>query len=295
MIKKIIFIATLLGLVGCAFDNDNANNNAAEVSNRLKQLEKFSRIVGLYTGKLTTSSAQQDVELRLFTLESEAGTNANGDERSRIVLRGNYKKINPVGPGYILKAIYYPETGELILNNDTAVPGVDDIHTINASLKDQKIVGEAKSISNLIGILDLTLSTNERQSPGNTEQNEYYERLRRQYDSISGTYAGENIVNGKVDHRFTITLRVSMDGVVPKLTGNYNRENHPEVAVNFTSAVYQPDLSPARLTLKGTPSYFGGTSYVATFDGILTDNEFIGSWETSIRGYQGEFKLKKMQ
>lgn len=295
MIKTFILIATLISLAGCAFDKDNANNNAAEMSNRLKQLEKFSRVVGLYTGKLTTSAGQQDVELRLFTLENEAGTNANGDERSRIVLRGNYKKINPVGPGYILKAIYYPETGELILNNDAANPGVDDVHTINARLQNQKIAGEAKSISNLIGILDLALSTNERKTPGNTEENDYYARLRRQYENISGTYAGENIVNGKADHRFSIELRVSMDGVVPKLTGNYNRENHPEVAVNFTSAVYQPDLNPPRLTLKGTPSYFGGTNFVATFDGILTAEEFVGSWETSIRGYQGEFKLKKVK
>lgn len=295
MLKHFLLTLSLLSLVACAFDKDNANNNAAEMSNRLKQLEKFSRVVGLYTGKLTTSVSQQDIELRLFTLENEAGTTASGDERSRIVLRGNYKKLNPVGPGYILKAIYYPETGELILNNDTANPGVDDVHTINAIVNGGTINGEAKSISNVIGVLNLTLSTAERQAPGNTEQNEYYARLRRQYESISGVYAGENIVNGKMDHRFTIELRVTMDGIVPKLTGNYNRENHPEVGINFTTAIYQPDLNPARLTLKGTPSYFGGTNYIATFDGTLIDDEFAGTWETTIRGFQGEFKLKKMK
>lgn len=295
MFKSLILILTLVGFVGCAFDNDSANNNAAEMSNRTKQLEKFSRVVGLYTGKLITSTSQQDIELRLFTLESEAGTNANGDERSRIVLRGNYKKINPVGPGYILKAIYYPETGELILNNDANNITADDVHTVNAIVNGQQIFGEAKSISNVIGTINLQLSSNQSQTPGNTEQNEYYSRLRRQYENISGTYAGESILNGKVDHRFTIELRVSMDGVVPKLTGNYNRENHPEVAVNFTTAVYQPDLNPPRLTLKGTPSFFGGTSYVATFDGTLIGDEYKGSWENSIRGYQGDFSLKKIK
>lgn len=295
MIKKLILLTALLNLMACAFNNDNANNNAAEMADRLKQLEKFSRVVGLYTGKLTTSAAQQDVELRLFTLESEAGTNANGDERSRIVLRGNYKKINPVGPGYILKAIYYPETGELILTNESATLGVDDVHTINAKLKDQTITGEAKSISNPIGILHLKLSSNERNAPGNTEENEYYARLRRQYESIAGTYEGDNIVNGSVDHHFTIELRVSMDGVVPKLIGNYNRENHPEVAITITTAVYQPELNPPRLTLKGNPSYFGGTNYIATFEGVITGDEYIGSWETNIRGLQGDFALKKIK
>lgn len=295
MFKHFTLILTLVSFVGCAFDNDTANNNAAEMSNRTKQLEKFSRVVGVYTGKLTTSTSQQDIELRLFTLESEAGTNASGDERSRIVLRGNYKKINPVGPGYILKAIYYPETGELILNNDSSNITVDDVHTVNATVNGQQIFGEAKSISNVIGTLNLQLSSNQSQTPGNTEQNEYYSRLRRQYENISGTYAGESVLNGKVDHRFTIEIRVSMDGVVPKLTGNYNRENHPEVAVNFTTAVYQPDLNPPRLTLKGTPSFFGGTSYVATFDGVLVDGEYKGSWENSIRGYQGDFNLKKIK
>ncbi len=298
MMKKLILASALLALVGCAFDKDNATNNAREVEERQKLMSKFSRVVGYYTGKLTTSAAQQDVELRLFTLEDQGGTNSSGEDRYRVVLRGNYKKINPVGPGFNFKARYIEETAELILTNEAGTLGVDDIHTINAKVVGQKIVGEVKSISGVIGVLDLALTSNQTKVPGGSnEENEYYERLSRQYNAIAGTYAGENVVDGKVTYQFSVSLQVVKTGIVPQLIGEFKRHDDPEGNVSLTlTAVYQPELSPAVLTLTGKPRYNPNNSpYQGTFQGTLIGDEYKGSWRTNIRGFEGEFLLKKVK
>ncbi|WII71299.1 hypothetical protein QJS83_12585 [Bdellovibrio sp. 22V] len=298
MFKKLILATALIGLVGCAFDKDNDANNAAELADRQRQLSSYSRVVGFYTGKLTTSTTQQDVELRLFTLESEAGTNANGDDRYRIVLRGNYKKINPVGPGYNFKARYIPETGELILTNEATTLSADDIHTVNAKVFGQKIVGEAKSISGVIGVLEMTMSSSQSTKPGNNEENEYYERLYREYKAIEGVYTGENIFNGKATYRMTVKLEAikvnTGSRAVPQIVGEFTRQDDPNGSLTLNlSAVYQPELTPAVLNLTGKPRYNTSTPYEASFDGVIVNGEYTGSWKTNIQGFKGNFTLKK--
>lgn len=294
MIKKLFLTFLFLSLSACAFNKDTSDDNIREVAERQRQLNTYNTVVGLYNGKLTTPTSQQDVELRLFTLENEAGKNANGDERYSIVLRGNYKKLNPVSPGYNFKARYIPETAELILTNDNLNLTADDIHTINAKVSGQSIVGEVKSISGVIGILQLTLAANEHQNPGNNQENEYYERLRKQYEAIAGTYSGNNILNGKAQFGMKITLQVVKQGVVPQLVGIFTRDDDPSDSVSLIlSATYQPELSPAVLTMTGTPRYASNSPYKATFEGTLIDNVFKGSWRTNVKGFEGEFSLKK--
>lgn len=296
MFKNILIIIVAFTLGACAFDQDTGAENAREVAERQKQLATFSKVTGFYSGKLTTSSVQQDIELRLFTLEKEAGKNSRDEDRYTVVLRGNYKKINPVGPGYNLKARYIPETAELILTNESVNVSVDDVHTINARIVGNKIIGEVKSISGLIGILDLTLSSNERQTPGNNEENEYYERLRRQYEAIAGVYTGQNVIDGKAKFSFTISLQVVKVGMEPQLIGEFKRSDDPSESVSLTlTAIYQPELAPPLLTLSGTPRYNPNNSpYKATFEGTLVDGVYTGSWRTNIKGFEGNFTLNKV-
>lgn len=296
MIKKFLTIITVLTLSACAFNNDNPNNNSEEILERQRQLEKFNRIVGLYTGKLYTSTSAQDVEIRLFTLDENAGSNSNGADRLRKVLRASFAKTNPVSFETSLKGVYYPETGELTFVN-IAEPGkitIDDIHTINANINNQKITGEVKSISNVIGRLEVTLSSNQSSGGGDNQTIEYYKRLRQEYETITGTYAGENIVDGKPQYNFTLELRLKPDGIVPKLIGFFRRENLASVTMNFTNVVYQPNLNPPQLTIHATPRDFGKSATFATFEGILINDEYTGSWSTETNGFQGSFKLKKI-
>ena len=294
MLQKIILLVALLGLSACAFDKDTSKANAKEVAERERQLQTYSKVTGLYRGTLTTGEAQQSVELRLFTLENEAGKNSNGDERYSVVLRGNYRKMNPVGPGYNFKARYIPETAELIFTNDAAL-GADDIHTINAKLAGQKIVGEVKSLSGIIGVLDLSLSSTEARTPGNSE-NEYNESLFRQYAKIAGVYKGDNVVDGKVNFTVTLTLQVIFDKKVPMLIGKFHRDDDTSgiIDMNLTTA-YQPDLVPAILSMTGTLVVPGNVPYSASFYGTIENDTYTGSWRSNTRGFQGDFVLKKVK
>lgn len=316
MLKKLILSVAMLSLAACAFDKDKSKNNSKEAADLQEQSVAYEKITGTYTGKLTTPSSQQDVELRLFTLSEPIGRNSNGDDIYRWVLRGNYKKLNPVGPGFNFKIRYIPETAQLILtnaqvggssnnssgdsnNNSPKDPtiGLDDIHTINARIQGQQIIGEVKSISGVIGTLTLNLASSESNVPGNNEQNEYYERLHRQYESISGTYAGDNVINGKVKFGFKVILQAVKAGGVPYLIGEFKRDDDPADSVTLTlTALYQPELATPTLTLIGKPRYNPNNSpYQATFEGTLIGDEYKGSWRTNIKGFEGDFVLKKVK
>ncbi|KYG62605.1 hypothetical protein AZI87_15010 [Bdellovibrio bacteriovorus] len=296
MLKKLILATALLGVVGCAFNKDNPNNNATEVSDRQKQLNTYNRVTGFYTGKLTTTATQQDVELRLFTLEDESGTNANGEERYRIVLRGKFQfnsnKLQLVN----MKARFIPETSELILRNEAASPGIDDVHTINAKVVGQKIVGEVKSVSGVIGVLDLTLASNQSSAPGNTEENEFYERLRRQYESFAGTYVGNNVKDGKAAFQFQIRLQVVKEGIVPKIIGELTRSDDPKNTATLTlTGLYRGETTPPSLVLTGIPRLFPSSPYKATIDGVLDGDTYKGTWVSNVNGFEGEFVLNKIK
>ncbi|MEN0058061.1 MAG: hypothetical protein AAGB31_04450 [Bdellovibrio sp.] len=298
MLKNILLLPVLIGLASCAFDKNAGNDNAKEVEERQAQLAAFSPVIGTYSGYLTRASGRQDVQLRLFTLEERSGTNSNGESRYRVVLRGTYDRINPAGSLFNFEARYIPETGALILTNISSDLALDDIHTINAEIRGQRIVGEAKSISGPVGQVDLQLSSNSSNTGGGEREDEYYDRLRRQYQAIAGTYAGDNVVDGKTTFSFKIKLEV-VDSyvnskVVPAIVGTFTRDDAPEnmaVTLNLT-VIYRPDLNPPRLSIKGTPQS-STVAYTATFEGVLVEGVYTGSWSSTRRNHEGTFNLTK--
>lgn len=301
MLKKLILFAAILSLSACAFDKDSSRVNAKETAEREKLLMMYTPVKGVYRGTVTTDSSQQPVELHLFTLENEAGKNANGEDRYLISLRGNYKKLSSVEPDQNFKARYVPETGKLILTTVKALLETDDVHTINAEISNQKITGEAITISGEIGRLELTLVSSASSKPGSSES-DFNERLRRQYQAVAGTYSGDNILNGKVTFKMQIVLRVvekDMGGskTRPQLVGEFSRSDDSGEFNMVLTSFYQPDLSPPKLVLTGR-LFIGNpnnNAYEATFEGVVIDGNYHGSWSSNARGFQGDFILKKVK
>ncbi|UOF02837.1 hypothetical protein [Bdellovibrio reynosensis] len=296
MLKKLILILGVLSLTACAFDQDTSKSDAKEAEERARLLSKYNSVVGTYAGKLSTGNSEKDIELTLFTLEEVDSQNQNGEDTNRVVLRANYKAINPASAGLNLRVRYIPETSELIFTNENKTPGPDDVHTINAKIAGNTIEGQVKSLSGLVGVLKVSLQSAERQKPGSDNQeHEYYERLREQYEAIAGTYTGANIKGGKATFTFTITLQVVKEGKVPKLIGRFDRADDPAGSVSLYLKVnYQTDLNPPVLTITGT-SIQHSSDYLATFDGTLVNGEYKGSWQNNKQGFQGDFTLKKVQ
>ncbi len=316
MLKKLILFAAILSLSACAFDKDSSRVNAKEAAEREKLIQTYKPVEGLYRGTMTTDTFTQPVELRMFTLEVEAGKNANGEERYLKVMRGNFKKMNSVDPNTSFKARFVPETGELILTNSKENLEADDVHTINANVSGQKINGDAITVSGDIGKLELTLISSASNKPGNSET-EFNERLRRQYESIAGTYVGENILDGKVTFKGTLILYVmekevdpsaggknssasvapsTVKKLQPQLVGEFQRSDDPSNDLALILATsYQPEAAPPKLIMTGKLGRITNVPYEANFQGVFIDGHYLGSWRSSTRGFQGDFILKKVK
>lgn len=308
MFKKIILASALAGLVACSYNGDSRDGNRAlrQKDNEQREIQEseFNSISGLYTGKLIIGAAQQDVKLRLFTLEQKLDQpGPDGSDRFRKVLRGNYKPTHPVGQAYNFYAGYTPETGALVLTNaglttadGKSIPlGVDDIHTINAIVSGDFIKGEVKSPSGPMGRIELTRSANENQTPGNNEGRQNYDDLKREYQRVAGVYQGENMKGDKVV--LTLNLEV-VDGIdAPSLIGRMNRSDDNALKSSELSLTvsYDAQTPPTRIKMIGKPQKYPNSDYTATYLATYENETISGSWQSNKRGFEGEFILKKVK
>ncbi len=297
----------VIGFVACSGGGGSGVDNADEIRDREQNKALFSTLTGTYTGQIKTSERDLTVELRLFTLETPNGTNADGSTRFTKTLQATLVPMDPVGSFLAMQTRYLKETGELIMKNNNPSGGVDtnpdggstgtyrpdEIFSISAVVSKERITGAVNSMAGLLGTLDVKLATRESQGLGGTEENKYYERLQREYEKVAGIYRGSNISNGKVTYEIEISLQVVKSGKLPTLIGMFTRDDDPlqSVALNLT-AIYQPQLKTPALTLTGKPR-FANSPYVAIFDGDLKDGIYNGSWRTNMQGPQGEFRLIK--
>lgn len=294
--KLLITAALMLSLVGCAFEKDRSATTRKEVSDRTTTEKTFAPIIGTYQGTMTTPSRVHQVEITVFTLEVRTGTNPNGMPTYTKELRALYKKLDPVGPDVTFEARFYNELGNLILGAPSIAPkGADDVNTIDAKLIGQRLTGDVKSISGLIGRLDLSLVSKQQDVPDQGAESDYNERLRRQYEEVVGEYTG--IVQPKASENapFAITIRLSITvnaNNVPVLTGELNYPFDRTMDQNLT-VTYRADWKPARLAMIGKSRTNSSTNYTTTFDAAIEGNALVGSMSSSDRISEGTFRLIK--
>lgn len=288
--------ATLL-FGACAFSGNSDSTAQKEVNDRQKLQSIYSAVTGTYSGTLTTPSSVQNIEVNLFTLDVKDGVNSDGSDKFRVVLKAAYKKIAPAGAGFTYLARYIQETSELILTNENASLGIDDIHTINAKVVGQRILGEAKSPTGTVGVIDLGLTSRSVQKPGDNEKDDLNRRLREQYNQITGYYEGTVLPpeNERAPFKTSIKIYIVESIVngetVPQLVGVYKLKNDPTGDLDLGLTVsYRADLKPQRLTLSGK----GGGTYTVFLDGVLNQGDLVMSM-TNSKGYVGEVTYKKVK
>lgn len=296
IIKKIILIFVVLALSACSFSKDDSTTNGTELRERQKLAESYKAVTGAYRGTLTTSSSRQDVELSLFTLEQNTAAGA-----TKLVLIANFKKINPVGNNTTFESRYVPETGELVLSSLLSSFGPDDIHTVNLIARGERLTGEAKSVSGVIGVLDLSLQSRQSTVPGEGERESYKERIRNQYNAIAGTYKGNIVPLPQDGAPFAVIVQINVADmtneageVLPQLMGilSYPATGTRDLDLTLTM-VYRPDLTPAQLNITARPRFIGNNEYKATLQGTLKDNKYSGTMTSTAKGFEGNFVLTK--
>jgi hypothetical protein len=276
-LKSLILLAFVAALSACSFEKNDSIDASGENQIREKLRSAYDSVAGTYQGTLQISNgANQIIKVRLYRLEKDDDSNSSGASRKIPVLVGNYTKVSPIGPGYEFDARYYEGKKELIMTNVGTNLNNDDVHTISAQIINGHIIGKAITKGGYQGNIDLPLITRESAGTGDTtEDNEYYDNLRRQYQEIAGIYEGKIMrADGKVFMAATITLSIENNKSptnpeisIPSLVGKMHdlNENMGQDGagnpigmsdVNFTS-VYNTKVTPRRLTLYGVPVYGG--------------------------------------
>lgn len=294
--KLITTLIMTTALIGCSFGKDPGIESSQEVADRQKLRETFSQVTGVYFGQLKTPSSLQDVELSLFTDEVKDGINSDGTDRYRLTLKGSYSRINPAGLTETMGARYIPETRELILSNLRNDLGPDDVRTISGFVVNNKITGEVKRSSGVIGQIELLLQT--KQSEGNevNERERQNERIRKTLETIAGEWRGTVLPPPHVDIPFAIGVDLFVvdvagpQGATPQLGAFYKRLDDSSGSLDLTlTAAFDAELTPPKITMNGK----GALNYSVSLEGnLMPDGKIRGVFKNQ-RGPVGNFVLER--
>jgi hypothetical protein len=314
MLKKLILTLSVLSLAACAFNNDetgagNLNKKLAE--NNARSAANFAKIEGVYQGEMIRDNgAKEVVQISLIQLSKKIGTNTDGSAILQYTNTAVYTRVKPASaPMTGLEVSFTPETGALdILNPDVNATN-DDINTINTSIKGDIMTGAVKSKAGIIGRISLKKTVSQSSNGGNGSDEQYYARLRKELEAISGMYYGCVITTKEVSKRLpSFTAKMNLSKVEEQIGTGDNKTYRPRIAGSFVqnigdpslshgdlSGTYRSDFVPAVLTLTGT--YAGATNgYNTVFNGTLSESgEYVAEYANSKTGVEGTMYFKKGQ
>ncbi|MFP5520479.1 MAG: hypothetical protein ACLGGX_11290 [Bdellovibrionia bacterium] len=295
---RIILLLPLF-LMGCAFGKDPAVDNKKEVEERQKLRQTYAKIEGLYKGTLNANGTAQAVELLMFTDEVRDGVNSDGSDRYRLTLKGTFTRTNPAAASQLLDGRFIPETNEVILANPASTIGPDDVKTISARLVGNKILGEVKRRTGILGTLDVSLHSKSAELPesGNAREEEN-ERIRRTLEQVVGSYQGVVLPPPQIAAPIAIGLEIFIvnvsvpGGTQPQLNAYFKRLDEPSGTLDLLVKVsYEADLNPPRLTATGSA---GVGSYFISLEGTQVDRNTIRGIYKNQRGESADFELKRI-
>lgn len=321
-LKSLILLAFVAALSACSFDKSDGIDGSNEAQIREKLKRAYDAVAGTYQGTLKVSGGTDHIiKIRLYRLEEDSTDNSNGASGKKPVLYGTYTKVSPIGPGYEFDGRIFEGKNELVLTNKSSNLQKDDIHTVTGNIVGGHFLGKAITKGGFSGDIDLPLITRENAGGGNSEDTEYYDNLRKQYQEIAGQYEGQILRrDGTVYSNIVIRLIVENQSTtanpeisVPILLGRFHNVGDKigvdpdgnEIGMsdlNLTS-VYNTKVEPRRLTLYGVPIYRGDSNeFRASMDGVLTvktnakgeaELQYHGSYSQRPMTFSGEFVLKR--
>ncbi len=314
MLKKLILTLSVLSLAACAFNNDetgagNLNKKLAE--NNARSAANFKKIEGVYQGDLVRENgATEVIQISLIQLNFNVGTNTDGSAILQYKNTASYTRVKPASaPMTGLLVSFTPETGSLdILNSDVNATN-DDVNTINSSVKGDVMTGLVKSKAGIIGRISLKKTISQSSNGGNGSDEQYYARLRKEYDAIKGVYYGCVITTKEMSQiipsfKAKMTLSKAEDEIGtgdkktyrPRLAGSFMQNlANPELSKGDISGTYRSDFVPAVLSL--TVTYAGTTvGFNSTFNGTLSETgDYVAEYSNNKTGVEGTMYFKRGQ
>lgn len=302
-LKNLFLAVVALSLAACAFDKDKGMTDGDEIKRRELLKQSYQKVEGTYSGTIKTVNGLEEIQLVLTVLDEEAGDNSHKLPVMNPLLAAYYKKINPVGPGYEFTTRLYPDrNNEIVMVNKGTKLTRDDIHTINAKIENGTIVGKASSTGGFIGNIELSLTSRQTGGNGSTEENEYYDNLRRQYQAIQGTYEGQIVSKVEANKKINVTLELQVlekEQENSKITVPYLKGTLHDIADTYRfsdwtmTVSYNTDTTPFSLTLAGTPVNSSNSKATVSMRGTLEGDTFTGNFTRDPIPFPGAFVLKK--
>jgi ribosomal protein L19 len=193
--KNLSIILLSFFLSFCAFNksqNDitNRENKKSEEKNKVLR-DNYDMVTGFYQGKLHLPNEDRNITLGVYTLEVKEGNNSSGEPLFKPVLKAVYRQLYPIEAPIVLDGRFIPETGELSFTNPSTNISNEVIHTINATISGPKIAGVAKTLTGTLGSIDLDFVQKHVEAPTEGDDQNMTQKLREQYETISGTYIGK--------------------------------------------------------------------------------------------------------
>lgn len=297
MKNLILIVLAATSFVSCAFrETDTINKQESE--NNLKLEKVYSDIRGEYQGRIVGGATTQEVTIQIYTLTEKDGLNSDGTNKFRLVPKAYIKRTNPLGASQVMDVRYIPESGQVtFIVEQNQKPGVDDIHTINATVTGQILKGEVLKPTGPYGLIEASLVSREASTPKNgSEKEEIARNLLAEYEKISGEYQG-TLNNSKVDNGLSYPIQVRLfvvkevvnGNIFPVLKGFFKRlDDDAQLFDLALNVAYDPTVIPSTITMSGK----GEGRFFISMDGVVTGGKVLVNFSTH-RGYAGQVELSK--
>ncbi len=287
----LITFATLT-LAACAFDKNSNTDTQSEIENRNTLNEKYSHVIGVYRGTVSSGSGVQNVELSFYTVDVKVGETSSGQPKFQPALMTRYRLLDNVVDDIVMVATYLPEnTGQIFMSNK------DNTFGISGTLRGETITGNVTRNGGQWGTLNVSLISRESSTPNDAnDRAERNDRLMKIYEPIVGQYLGNVVPPVKQGQAFAIEVNITIDQVkdkdgfyAPALKADYKPagQNDRNLALSL-DVDYKPDANPPYMSLVSQAK----NDYSVTMAGTISNGVFHGIF-TNKFAIQATVTLKK--
>lgn len=296
-------LASLLAftLTACAFGGGEDDRLRQENENRAELLAMFQPLYGVYVGNIQTPERNVPLEVAIYSEEDIIGKNEKGQPRTLPVLKVRYREMDTVRHYQRLNARYDYVSGEIVA---TTGQNAEQPLSLRLTVNAGQLKGEVIKSLGRFGFIELTKKSSYSAAPGFDEEKQIRDELRALYLSISGLYEGTVAPPDEVSAPYPVIIKLTtVETVVAgklavRLKATYQRMDFgdPSITERFMDVEYQPEYTPARISMSSEGSAPGGlpNSLFLSVVGELKDNQISGKIYDR-RGYLGNLGVRKKQ
>lgn len=267
-----------------------------ETNERLRR--QFEVVKGTWEGILQDGQRPESVQV-VFFIQDERSVSQQGEVITRPVLYARLRTQDIVRYDFTYSTRYRPEIAEIVLFNANT-----EIQSITGRFTDSETFrGSAGTARGTLGEINLKRVSTETPAPGQGEENDRNERLRRQYEPLVGKYVGTLTgasnpnrpeLKGFTVELFLTTQSTANGGSIPVLNGHYKLPSGGGGLDLSFAVIYKPELSPPQITMTSQGVVTRPGNYFVTLEGTLQPNGDIKGAHVTQMGTTGSFTLKRV-